>query len=246
MRVLGFDTCFDACSVAVGVVSQDGCDLLAHERRFMRTGHAEQLMPMISRVMMNSGFGFGDLDLVAVTHGPGTFTGTRISVAAARSLSLATNTPIASASSLHVICEQIRAPLVGRLTHTDAVAYVRDARRGEVYMQAVSYDGRVLSPPEALSFEAAAGVLPDRRLTLAGSGAQAVMDAAMESGAGLEAVVVDGRTSPVPPENLEPDASTLLRILHAAEPSRTPPKPLYLRAADAKPPPPSPIARQPI
>ena len=82
MNILAFDTCFDACSVAV---RRDDGAVIA-ERVLMRRGHAEALLPMIERTMQAAGLSFGDLERIAVTHGPGTFTGTRVGMAAALGL----------------------------------------------------------------------------------------------------------------------------------------------------------------
>ena len=78
--VLAFDTAGSACSVAVG---RDG-DVLAYERREMRHGHAEALLPMIDRVMAAAGLARAPIDLVAVSTGPGGFTGIRAGLAGAR------------------------------------------------------------------------------------------------------------------------------------------------------------------
>jgi len=72
--VLAFDTAGSSCSVAVGF----GLDVLAHERRDMRHGHAEALLPMVDRVVKAAGLRPAELDMVAVAVGPGGFTGARI------------------------------------------------------------------------------------------------------------------------------------------------------------------------
>src|ERR1700733_4739814 len=85
--VLAFDTAASACSVAVG----RGQTMLARERRDMRHGHAEALLPMIDRVMAAAGLGPRDIDAVAVSVGPGGFTGIRAGLAAAQGLAMATH-----------------------------------------------------------------------------------------------------------------------------------------------------------
>ncbi len=75
MRVLAIDTALEACSAAVFDTSSG---ILASETRGMARGHAEQLMPLIARVMNEGGFEFADLDRIAVTphrghHGAGQF-----------------------------------------------------------------------------------------------------------------------------------------------------------------------------
>ena len=50
----------------------------------MVRGHAEALMPLLARVMDESGMAFADLDRIVVTTGPGSFTGLRVGISAAR------------------------------------------------------------------------------------------------------------------------------------------------------------------
>src|SRR3989442_5484263 len=85
MRVLAIDTALEACSAAVFDTSSG---VLASETRGMARGHAEQLMPLIARVMNEGGFEFADLDRIAVTTGPGSFTGLRVGISAARGIAL--------------------------------------------------------------------------------------------------------------------------------------------------------------
>ena len=54
----------------------------------MKRGHAEALMPLIARVMKESGIAFDALDRVAATTGPGSFTGLRVGLSAARGIAL--------------------------------------------------------------------------------------------------------------------------------------------------------------
>ena len=72
-------TPLSACSATVG----RGRVVLAHERREMRHGHAEALLPMIDRVMTTAGLAPAEIDIVAVSIGPGGFTGIRAGLAAA-------------------------------------------------------------------------------------------------------------------------------------------------------------------
>ncbi|HXL48971.1 MAG TPA: tRNA (adenosine(37)-N6)-threonylcarbamoyltransferase complex dimerization subunit type 1 TsaB, partial [Xanthobacteraceae bacterium] len=52
MRVLAIDTALEACSAAV---FDTGSGIAASEARGMARGHAEQLMPLIARVMTKAG-----------------------------------------------------------------------------------------------------------------------------------------------------------------------------------------------
>lgn len=224
MNILAFDTCFGACSVAVGTAI--GTKKARVEAFFERrsAGHAERLMPMIDAALDNAGFGVEDLDRIAVTLGPGTFTGARIGVAAARGLALARGLPVVAASSLAVMAQEAAEEIEDRGDAALVVAV--DARRGEVYAQLFGRDGLdPLCPPLALTAREAAA-LGEGRLLAVGSGAALVA---------REALTL-GRTAAARLENLQPDACTLLYMAERLTLLAAPPRPLYLREPDAKPP----------
>src|SRR6185295_14030997 len=94
----------------------------------MNRGHAEQLAPMVERVMHAAGLGFGDLERLAVTTGPGTFTGQRVGLAFMRAAALASKLPLIGITTMDAMAADAlaRAP-------TKWAAVVADAKRGEVY-----------------------------------------------------------------------------------------------------------------
>ena len=140
--VLAFDTAGSACSVAVGRDSV----LLAHERREMRYGHAEALLPMIDRVMEVAGLGAADLDVVAVSTGPGGFTGIRAGLAGAQGLALATGARLVGVSSFAAV-----AALVAAADTSLLVAL--DSRRVDPYVQLFNAAGEPASEPAAVLVE---------------------------------------------------------------------------------------------
>src|SRR5947208_11995899 len=75
--ILAIDTAGAACSVALA----RGSELIAAERRAMRHGHAEALMPMTAAALGTRSP--AELDVVAASVGPGGFTGIRVGLAAA-------------------------------------------------------------------------------------------------------------------------------------------------------------------
>lgn len=221
MNILALDTCFDACSVCLAR-ARDGTtvELSSALERF-ESGHAERLAPMIAAVMRRAGMAFSELDRVAVTVGPGTFTGTRIGVAAARGLALATGVEVAGATSLAVMAE-IAAGTLG--ANVDLMIAV-DARRGEVYAQLFAASGkRAIEAPQVLSIEDAARLGGSIPVRIAGSGAEAVAQAAVRSGRRATACM----------PTLLPEASALARMASSLSPTQTL-QPLYLRPPDAKP-----------
>lgn len=231
MNILAFDTCFDACSVAVDADRPGRERSVWYEQQLMGTGQAEALLPMIARVMTKAGLGYSDIDRIAVTHGPGTFTGTRIGIAAARALSLALGVPVVSFSSLLPIGMFATVRIPDCIGDRDAVIVARDARRDECYVEVVDTWGKSLAGPLLLAPDAAAALCPGYRLFAVGSAAGAVALAAREHGR----EIIAGLDEYFFPEHAQPDAAVLLGWAHAAVPSSLPLRPLYLRPPDAKP-----------
>jgi tRNA threonylcarbamoyl adenosine modification protein YeaZ len=227
MKMLAFDTCFDACSAAVS--RGDGSPVVA-ARQLMRRGHAEALMPMIDRVMNEAGLAFGELDRFAVTNGPGTFTGTRLGIAASLGLSLVNATPVATASSLAVIARFAAVALGDRLAGSDGIAVIRDARRDRVYFEVTDTAGRPLEGPRLATLDEAIAALEGRDLFAFGSGVAVL---AARAGRPLRSIQACWPTSPF--EGVEePDARYLVDLAPGLEASLDP-APLYLRPPDAKP-----------
>lgn len=235
MKVLALDTCFNAVSAAV--MWRSGCSGLPMRDVYEEcaTGHAERLMPMIDEIMeaaaRDGGPMFSELDRIAVTVGPGTFTGVRTGIAAARALALATGVPVCGTSSLAVMAKRAQGLLGAALDGTTRLAVAVDARRGDFYLQCFSAGTQLeLSSPALVAATDAPGVLAGvaRGPWIAvGSGAASLAAAADEQR-------VDGLTVRAGLPALEPRAS-ILAAMAPALPHLDPPRPLYLRAPDAKP-----------
>jgi len=210
MKVLALDTCLDACSVAV---CDDGATL-AVATQVMARGHQERLAPMVQQTIAAAGVSFDALGLVAVTVGPGSFTGLRVGLAFAKGLALALDIGCVGVGTL--------AALAASEAETGFVAAAVDARRGQVYLQ-VFIDGRAVMAPDALEPDVAAARLAELwtggPAMLAGSGAPM-----------LQAVIPSARISTI----TAPDAAAVARIALRQRPPYPPPRPLYLRAPDAK------------
>ena len=82
-----------ACSVAL----LDGKSLLAEHHAELGRGHAEHLVPMISRLPHN-----GQADRIVVNAGPGSFTGVRIGLSVGRALGLAWAAPVMGFSAINL------------------------------------------------------------------------------------------------------------------------------------------------
>jgi len=224
VNILAFDTAMRALSVAVLSRAGDAPATVSGFLEPMRAGHAEALAGRVREQMEEAGLGFSDLDRIAVTVGPGTFTGVRIGLSFARGLKLATGCPVVALTTLEAIAANVSAGEAGNATTPIAVAV--DARRGEIYFQMFNADLSPASEPAALAVADAAAFLADRPAMLAGSGAEALADVARAQGATL-----DVRTG-----SCEPDARVFAVLALERTVEADPPRPLYLRAPDAKPP----------
>jgi tRNA threonylcarbamoyladenosine biosynthesis protein TsaB len=210
LKTLAVDTALGACSVAL----LQGDETLVHRFEVMERGHAEALAPMVADAMQ--GFTFADLDRLAVTTGPGTFTGQRVGLAFMRGLRVALNKPLLGVTTLAAMAAQAMAE-----TNLATVAALHDAKRDEVYLEIAGVHTR---EPAVLSFEDAIAELAklDGPFALAGTAAPATV--ARLPGA----ILSDIR---------QPDALWVACLALNMPPSSEPPKPLYLRAPDAKLPP---------
>ncbi|MFN9926137.1 MAG: tRNA (adenosine(37)-N6)-threonylcarbamoyltransferase complex dimerization subunit type 1 TsaB [Phenylobacterium sp.] len=204
--ILALDTCLGACSVAL--VSDGG--ILAHASEAMARGHQERLAPMVERVLAEAGVPPGVVTRVAVPVGPGSFTGLRVGIAFAKGFAQALGAETVGVGVLEALAAEA----------DGLVCAAIDARRDQVYLQVLE-DGVPLMAPDVLPIGTAAARLAEitrgRSLTLAGSGAALLADAA--PGARI-----------IPAEGC--DARRVARI--AATRGAGPLIPLYLRAPDAK------------
>jgi tRNA threonylcarbamoyl adenosine modification protein YeaZ len=206
VKLLAVDTALGACSVAV----LDGARALAHRIVLMDRGHAEALAPMVEETMAACGFGFSALDRLAVTTGPGTFTGQRVGLAFARGLRVALGKPLIGVTTLAAMNAQ-----ASDETHLSQCAALHDARRDEVYLEFTGGE------PHVLAFEDAIASLSQLQGPLALSGTAAPAVAARLPHATLSTV-------------RQPDALWVARLAQAMPDTAEPPRPLYLRAPDAK------------
>ncbi len=216
MRILAFDTCFAAIDVAV----LDGDRIGAHVSEAVTGGHGERLLPLIEQTLAAAGLSFADLDRIAATVGPGGFTGVRVGVAVARALALSTGKPLVTMSSLELLARTALADPGVASTCPSHVVATADARKDMLFAQTFVTDPwTARGAPELVS---AADIARVATATLVvGSGAEAVAEAS----AGR--ILAAG-------EQLLPDARILARAAQSLTPA-TEPRPLYVRAADAKP-----------
>jgi tRNA threonylcarbamoyl adenosine modification protein YeaZ len=217
MRILAIDTALAVCAAAV-LDTREG--LLASESLPMVRGHAEALLPLVARVMERAGCEFAGLDRVAVTVGPGSFTGLRVGIAAARGIALAADIAAVGLSTLAAYAAPHAAA-----KHGASILAVVDAKHDSVYLQMFGSDGRTLVAPQYASIRDAQRAATAGPTIITGSAANLV---AADWPPGEPApALVDDRAAP--------EIVWVARIGAAAELGDAPPKPLYLRAPDARP-----------
>ena len=146
--LLAIETTGSACSAAV---TQGGV-VLAAQRRGLRHGHAEALLPIVERVMTQAGLLPAQLDAVAVAVGPGGFTGIRAGLAAAHGIALAVGARLVGVSSFAAVAASLSGAGGGDRRR---LLVALDSRRADLYVQLFALDGLIpLAVPQAL--------LPDR------------------------------------------------------------------------------------
>ncbi len=133
-------------TAVVGVAVADSGTVVAFEEITTDRRHAEELAPMVQRVLAAASLSLADLDTLAVDVGPGRFTGMRVGLATVRSLAFALELPVVGVTSLEILA----AGHPGR-----AVTAVIDARRAEVFQQSFEIDGSaspaLVGPAEQLA-----------------------------------------------------------------------------------------------
>ena len=215
MKILAADTALGACSVAV----IDGGRILAHRFETMDRGHAEALAPMVDEAMRESSIGFGAIDRLAVTTGPGTFTGQRVGLAFMRGLRVALGKPLVGVTTLEAMCAAARAE-----ANCDYAAAIHDAKRGEAYLAIISRE-RVLLPPILVKLDDAASTIAAKLSSHAPVALSGTAASIVGEKLGPQARVTSIR---------QPDALWVARLAAPMPEPKDAPKPLYLRAPDAK------------
>jgi tRNA threonylcarbamoyladenosine biosynthesis protein TsaB len=220
MKILAADTALGACSAAV----LENGEVRAHALELMARGHAEALAPMVEEVMRKAGLIFTVLDRLGVTTGPGTFTGQRVGLAFMRGLALTLKKPLVGVTTLDAMAEAA----LSRTGASLAIACA-DARRSEIYLGARTRNGKTIIEPVLLALSDAvarvASLVPAAGETIALAGTAAEIFSPLLATRGIPSCDSLVR---------EPDAVFVAKIAALASYPEHPPRPLYLRAPDAK------------
>ncbi len=104
--------------------------------------HAETVLPLVERLLAETGETLSAMDYFAVDIGPGSFTGVRIGVCIANAFGYAMQKPVIGCNALETLREALRGV-------SEPVCTMIDARNGNAY--AALYEGEnVLLEPKAV------------------------------------------------------------------------------------------------
>lgn len=215
MKLLAIDTAASLCAACV--FEGDRGVELGRAVRDIGKGHAEVLMDVIGEALAAANAAYSDLGAVAVAVGPGSFTGIRVGVSVARGLALALKIPSVGVSTLEAVAFEAR----GKHGAGTVLAAIDGGRDG---IYAAIYDslGKILYAPAVIGIETL-GELFGKAEILAGTAAARL--AARGLGEGILAA------APAATADIEAYARLGLTKDFAGER----PRPLYLRAPDARP-----------
>ena len=133
----------------VGTTDPLAATTLATDRR-----HAEEISPMIQKLLADGGVALGDIEVFVVDRGPGRFTGLRVGLATVKTLAFATGAGVVALTSLEILAAVARSRFDDDVRHGAdeisrfPVTAVIDARRNEVFQQLFGSDGKPLGDPQ--------------------------------------------------------------------------------------------------
>lgn len=209
MKVLGLETSTHRGSVAL----VDAGVLVAHVVHEEPNRHAERMLGLVERALLEANWQRGELERIAVGVGPGAFTGIRVGISLALGLSLGLSVPTVGVGSLGAIALG-HDPSDPRLR-----VVLRDARREEYFLGIYDAAGREQMSPRAVA-----------RTALAQTVVELVGD---------RDFVVLGQEFPGLPwehgcHDQPPDALAVALIGAQLDPARSPASPRYLRGSGAE------------
>lgn len=158
-----------------------------------RRAHAEQLVPLVRRLLADAGVALADVDGFVVGVGPGPFTGLRVGVVTAATLAEVLGVPVRGVCSLDAVAAAWSAAAA-----PGQFVVVSDARRREVYWARYDATGRRTDGP----FVTAPDAVPS--LPLAGPGASLVPGGDVRGPVELDAGVLAARGDDLAEVGLEP------------------------------------------
>ncbi|MEO1168444.1 MAG: tRNA (adenosine(37)-N6)-threonylcarbamoyltransferase complex dimerization subunit type 1 TsaB [Pseudomonadota bacterium] len=198
----------DTASDACSVALIDGGDIVAEQHEIVGRGHAEKLVPMIAELP-----GAGRADTILVDCGPGSFTGLRVGLATARALGLGWQVDVLGYGSLALMA----AMAFSDGDAPDRLAVTILGGHGEMFVQRFSKEPFAeIAPLASLRPDAAVDAIEETLLV-----GNAASELAARAGSGT-AMALFPRAADA---RLLPQSFRML-----------PPRPIYGRAPDARPP----------
>lgn len=134
------------------------------ENEPMLRGHAEQLVPMVGRVMARAGLEYEALDAVVVTVGPGAYTGLRIGLSAARSFGMALDIPVYGMTTLQVLALEY----LQKREIENGLAVLVETKREDFYVQMFDTQGQPMGEAQAITVEEIEAQMKGRSLVFIG------------------------------------------------------------------------------
>ncbi len=226
MNLLAIETSSPILSVAI----KKGGTKLRHATVKGYMKHAENLLPVIDRLLKKERLKIGEIDAFLISRGPGSFTGLRIGFATLKGFLAIRPKPCYGAFSLDVIAAGIKVPgtFIGKRCLAPLnLTVCLDARRGKIYTRSYRYYGkrwRPSGPSRVVPIDELRSELPEGSW-IAGDGI---------SKFGPNGFVI------VPEKNWRPQAATLITLFETKDPllkKLLRPKeflPVYLRSSEAE------------
>ena len=209
--ILAFESSGGKASAAVG----RGGAVLARRDHFARHGHAAWMLTLARDVLADAGITPRQCptqcEAILAGRGPGSFTGIRIALAAAKGMGLAWGCPVFGLSSLESMAS-------AAADGEHPVAAIADSRRGSLFVEMFSADGRAKAPPCDMPPDAVLSALQQNGEDWIITGH--IGGIAVRGACGLHGVV-----------EAEPDAGDLCLLFNRIDAGRRgdlPPEPLYL------------------
>lgn len=249
----------DSSTRGLGVALTAGTDILAQHSQSMERGQAEHLLPAVQALMQTAGVAYGDVQAIGAVSGPGAFTGIRIALAAAKGLALAYRLPALGHTTFDVLAEEVRRSLnVVPAPSAEPVLVIAavESRRTDLFLHAYSLTlpteaegwqlsaigaGRAVAPAQTGTW--LAGLPRSPRVIVTGDAVERFAETLADID--LAGWPPFSRCASLP----DPAVIGFLTAARLARAAHYPAEPVYLRAADAKPAPPSriwPAAPQPV
>ncbi|MDR1928958.1 MAG: tRNA (adenosine(37)-N6)-threonylcarbamoyltransferase complex dimerization subunit type 1 TsaB [Endomicrobium sp.] len=126
MKILAIETSGKTFSIAL---NENNKTIVSFYYDFVYNIHSEMLIPVIERLLHETGSSFKSIDKFAVSIGPGSFTGIRIGITATKILAQTLNKPIVAIDTLSILEKSFL--IIKPLKIIAAI----DALRNEVYVK---------------------------------------------------------------------------------------------------------------